>query len=114
MMKLEEIITHVVGKNVSNQHIDTLFKVAYASDLMSDVLRLDEENLLLITGLCNVQTIRTVEMADIECIVMCRGKHVDNEMVALAESCGIALVETPYTVFKVCGILGNKGINPID
>lgn len=32
---------------------------AFASDLMSDVLTLDCGDVLLVTGLCNLQTIRT-------------------------------------------------------
>ena len=34
---------------------------AFASDLMSDVLTLDCGDVLLVTGLCNLQTIRTAE-----------------------------------------------------
>ena len=37
---------------------------AFAADLMSDVLRLNTEGLLLITGMANPQVIRTAEMAD--------------------------------------------------
>jgi hypothetical protein len=45
---------------------------AFASDLMSDVLTLDCNGVLLVTGLCNMQTIRTAEMADVSCILFVR------------------------------------------
>ena len=46
---------------------------AFAADLMSDVLRLNTEGLLLITGMANPQVIRTAEMADIPFILFVRG-----------------------------------------
>lgn len=90
-----------------------LFKHAFASDLMSDVLRLTAENTVLITGLCNVQTIRTAEMAEIKLIVLARGKHADKLMIELADENDICIVETDYSVFRVSGELYNKGIQPI-
>ena len=41
---------------------------------MSEVLTIDSENLILITGLVNVQTIRTCEMLDIQNIIIVRNK----------------------------------------
>lgn len=49
---------------------------AFASDLMSDVLTLDCGDVLLVTGLCNLQTIRTAEMAEVSYILFVRGKKV--------------------------------------
>ncbi|MFR6381293.1 MAG: hypothetical protein ACLUOS_03035 [Odoribacter splanchnicus] len=48
---------------------------AFAADLMSDVLRLNTEGLLLITGMANPQVIRTAEMADIPFILFVRDKQ---------------------------------------
>lgn len=89
------------------------FEHAFASDLMSDVLRLTAENTVLITGLCNVQTIRTAEMAEIKLIVLARGKHADKLMIELAEENEICIIETNYSVYRVSGELFNNGIKPI-
>jgi len=62
---------------------------AFASDLMSDVLTTDVHNLLLVTGLSNLQTIRTAEMADIFGIVLVRGKKASQQMIELANEEGI-------------------------
>ena len=57
-----------------NGREDHEVQCAFASDLMSDVLTLDCNGVLLVTGLCNMQTIRTAEMADVSCILFVRGK----------------------------------------
>lgn len=86
---------------------------AFASDLMSDVLTVKANNLLLITGLVNIQSIRTAEMSDISCIVYVRGKKISEDIKQLAKESGIILVECKYSMFKTCGILFQSGIKPI-
>jgi predicted transcriptional regulator len=86
---------------------------AFSSDLMSDVLTRDYEHTVLITGLANVQAIRTAEMSDIELIIIARNKEVGKEMVSLAEDSGIVLMKCGYSLFRISGILYNAGIKPI-
>ena len=85
----------------------------FAADLMSDVLTLDTEQMLLLTGLSNVQTIRTAEMADVRCILFVRGKRVTPEMVEVAEENGITLLESPYSMFRAVGELAKNGVEAI-
>ena len=113
-MKLETIVEKIAGTVKTGSHLlqhDTEF--AFASDLMSDVLTVDKEDILLITGLVNVQTIRTAEMADIRYILFARNKRVNCDIIQLAIENDMVLIECPYSVFKVCGILYNSGINPL-
>lgn len=86
---------------------------AFSSDLLSDVLTLDEENIVLITGLANVQLIRTAEMADINIVLLARNKKASPEMIQLAEENGLVLLETPYSIFRISGILFSKGLKPV-
>jgi len=86
---------------------------AFASDLMSDVLTLETDNLLLITGLANVQAVRTAEMSDIACILLVRNKKANREMIELAEESGITILEYPGSMFRSSGILFNAGIKPV-
>ena len=86
---------------------------AFASDLMSDVLTTDVHNLLLVTGLSNLQTIRTAEMADIFGIVLVRDKRATREMIELAEEQGIVIIETTWSMFRVCGALFGLGLKPV-
>jgi len=110
-MTLAEIIKHINGRVVYGQaKLDYHLKYAFASDLMSDVLTVDKDNLLLITGLTNLQTIRTAEMSDIQCIVFVRGKKVTTAMVDLATESEIALVECAFSMYKTCGELYKAGL----
>ena len=89
------------------------FTYAFASDLMSDVLRFNMEKTILITGLSTVQTLRTAEMSNIECIIFARDKKVTDEMITLAAENNISLITTPLTLFEVSGRLYSNGIKPI-
>lgn len=114
-MKIEKIIELINGKNITHCNPKNIseFSYAFSSDLMSDVLRLNNDNTVLITGLCNIQTIRTAEMAEIKCVIIARGKKCDSMMIELAEENGICIIETEYSVFRVSGILYQNGIKPI-
>jgi predicted transcriptional regulator len=91
----------------------TDYQYAFASDLMSDVLTVDSEQLILITGLANLQAIRTAEMSDISCIVIARGKKATEEMIQLAIENKLTLIECNYTMFKTSGILYNSGLKAL-
>lgn len=86
---------------------------AFASDLMSDVLTLDCCDVLLITGLCNLQTIRTAEMAEVSCILFVRGKKVTPDMIELANENQMVLMTTEYSMFRTVGELYTNGLKPI-
>ena len=57
---------------------------AFASDMMSDVLAFAKNQDVLISGLCNPQTIRTAVMLDMKCILLVRGKVPTPDMITLA------------------------------
>ncbi len=42
---------------------------------MSDVLTLKANNVLLLTGLANIQSVRTAEMAEVTNIILCKRKE---------------------------------------
>jgi hypothetical protein len=80
---------------------------------MSDVLTLNENSVLLITGLANMQTIRTAEMADIGYILFVRNKKPSKEMVELAKREGITMVSCRKSMFLTCGLLFKAGLEPV-
>ncbi len=113
-MNIKEIAKKIDGRvvtNVNNGSMD--YDMAFASDLMSDVLTLRNDNLVLITGLANLQTIRTAEMADINCIIFVRNKKVTDEMARLAAESGIDIVECKYSMFRASGLLFESGLKPV-
>lgn len=83
---------------------------AFSSDLMSDVLTLLADDMVLITGLSNIQAIRTAEMADIAQIIFVRGKEPGEKMVELAKEAGITLIVTPFSLYRCSGVLYGAGL----
>ncbi|MBS2100162.1 hypothetical protein [Carboxylicivirga linearis] len=113
-MKIKEIAEIIDAKIVCGESdIDKEICCGFASDLMSDVLTLDSEQLVLITGLANMQVIRTAEMADVNCIVFVRDKHVTEQMIEVAKENDMVLVECKYSMFNAIGKLFQAGLNPV-
>jgi predicted transcriptional regulator len=81
-----------------------------ASDLMSDVLAFSQSEALLLTGLVNLQTIQTAHIAELNGIVIVRGKKPDQAVIESANAKGIPLLGTPYSMYEACGILYRAGI----
>ena len=79
----------------------------------SSMLRFSMEETVLITGLCNNQTMRTSEMSDLRVVVIGRDKQPDEEMLELAEELDITLIKSRYSIFKISGILYGAGIEPL-
>lgn len=114
VMKIREVVEILNAKVVSGQDkLDAEVEYSFASDLMSDVLTIEKENILLLTGLANVQTIRTAEMSEISNIIFVRQKKATPEMRQLAEENDMILVECDYSMFKASGILYSAGLKPV-
>lgn len=113
-MTVKEITDTIDGRLIwSSKNINASFEYAFASDLMSDVLTVEKDNLILITGLANLQTIRTAEMSDISCIIFARDKKIGDDIIALGKENNIMLIESPHSVFHISGELYKAGIKPI-
>ena len=114
-MKLESIAELLEGKIITScaavcQNVER----AFTSDLMSDVLTLERcDDVILLTGLANIQTIRTVEMAGLYFVVLVRGKKASEEMITLAEENEISIIETAYSAFRASAVLYNAGIRSL-
>ena len=83
---------------------------ACCSDMMSDVLAYVKDQGVLVTGLVNPQVIRTANMMDMLCIVFVRSKVPTEEMIELANECGIAVMRTDKRAFDTCGMLYSAGL----
>lgn len=83
---------------------------ACGSDMMSDVLAFVKDQAVLMTGLVNLQVIRTAEMMDMICIVFVRSKRPTLEMIEAAEESGIALLATEKRMYDACGTLYINGL----
>ncbi len=113
-MKISEIVEILDAKIICGQgHNGIEIERGFASDLMSDVLTLDTDKMVLITGLANMQTIRTVEMADIQCVLFVRNKQVTGEMLDLAQEHNVVLLQCSYSMFNAVGKLYEAGLKPV-
>lgn len=83
-------------------NIETVF----ASDLMSDVLMSDRDELLLITSLSTEQSIRSAGIVGSEAIVIANNKTVTEGMITLAKDQDIALLCTRHPKYESCVQLG--------
>jgi hypothetical protein len=98
-----EVLT---GTDLLDAEVDT----AVASDAMSAVLAAPHPHALMLTGLTNVQSVRTALIAYISAIVYVRGARPDEVTVQLAREKRIALLATALGLFDCCGILHSHGI----
>lgn len=89
-------------------------KAGTASDLMSDMLTGQNHDVVLLTGLCNVQVIRTSVIAGVAAVVLVRGKEPTPEIVAQAREHDLPLLKTPFTMFTSCGRLFSKGLRGVE
>jgi predicted transcriptional regulator len=113
-MKIKELCKLVEGIVIcGEEHMESNVDRAFASDLMSDVLTVKTNEFILITGLANLQAIRTAEMSDTPYIMICRGKEVTKEMLELAVENDILIISSPFSMFKCSGILYSAGLKPI-
>ncbi len=112
-MRLHEILTITeaqVYKIPDQSLLDHEVRVAFGADLMSDVLRYNVAQGLLITGLINPQIVRTAEMADATAILIVRGKKPLPETSELAEQVGVPILGTHLTMFETCARLYLAGL----
>ena len=113
-MKVKEIVKLIDGQIISGEdRMDESVVYAFSSDLMSDVLTIKVDNFILITGLANIQSIRTAEISDVQFILFVRGKKVTEEMISLAKDNGMAIIQTDYSLYKTSGILYGAGLMPV-
>ncbi|MBO7161283.1 MAG: hypothetical protein J6W15_00575 [Clostridia bacterium] len=83
---------------------------ACGSDMMSDVLAYVKNQAVLLTGLVNLQVIRTAGMMDMHCIVFVRSKTPTEEMLAAAAEHDIVVMTTDLRMYEACGMLYNNGL----
>lgn len=92
------------------ENLDTEVHDACGSDMMSDVLAFVKNQAVLLTGLVNIQVVRTADMMDMVCVVFVRGKMPDDDMIALAKRKGMVLLSTNHRMFTACGLLWDNGL----
>lgn len=110
-MKISEVQRILDAKILNGEDmLDEEVFSACGSDLMSDVLAFVKNQGLLLTGLNNLQVVRTAEMMDIKAIVFVRGKMPDDEIISLAKKKDMIIMSTAEPLYSACGKLYCGGL----
>jgi len=106
-MKVRDIAKIVSAKVlVGEDKLDYNIRAACGSDLMSDVLAyVNGRDLVLLTGLANIQVIRTAEVIDLWCILFVRGKIPPENVLDLARERGMVVMSTGQSIYEASGLL---------
>jgi predicted transcriptional regulator len=89
-MKVSELIEKG-GFKVFNANGDREIKGVYISDMVSDIIGIDEGN-LLVTLQTHKNLIAAANLVDVAAVVFTRGKTPTDDVVALANKAGIGLL----------------------
>jgi len=115
LIKLQDVKEILKAEVVFGEHkLDMDLQAAAGSDLMSDLLTGPTAGVLLLSGLNNLQVIRTSVIAGVAALVIVRGKRPDQEMVAQARNHDLPILSTPFTMFTACGRLFSRGIRGVE
>lgn len=114
-MKLKQLKDVLQAKVLyGDDCMDSEILMVCGSDLMSDVLAFIKADALLLTGLTNVQVVRTAEMAEVSAVCFVRGKKPPDETIKLAEQNNMPLLTTKMSMFEACGRLFKEGLPSCD
>jgi hypothetical protein len=73
-----------------------------ASDLMSDVLLVDDDEIMLLTSLASDQVLRTAHIVGAVGVVVVNGKSLPSSMVKVARDLKITLVKCDQSQYEAC------------
>jgi predicted transcriptional regulator len=114
-MKLEEIKDILKADVLTGEDKmqDTIIGGGGA-DLMADVLAAAAKGAVLLTGLTTEQVLRTAKVTGVGAIVFVRGKKPEANIIKMARSYAIPLLQTQYSLFVACGRLYMAGLRGLD
>lgn len=95
-MNVSTLINELNAKLVTNEEtLENEYSGVYVGDLLSNVMANVQEDNLLITIMCNLNTIAVASLRDVPIIVFCENKKATDEMINKANDLNIAILETP-------------------
>ncbi len=114
-MKLSDIKNTLKAEViVGEDRLDIPVSAGTGSDLMSDMLTGPTSGSVLLTGLNNIQVVRTSVIAGVAAVVLVRGKHPSDDMKEHAAEHGLPMLSTPYTMYSACGRLYREGLRGVE
>lgn len=110
-MTLAEIRDILQGEVLfGNDDLALEIDTVVASDGMSEILAFARPGALMLTGLTNIQSVRTADIANVRAIVYLRGKRPGERALDLARRQHIPVLATRLGMFDSCGMLREQGL----
>lgn len=111
-MRLREI-AGLLHAEVLGGHLQLDMKISQAlgSDIMSNVLSTPcGDSAVLLTGLTNLQVVRTAEMVDVKAIIFVKGNCPRAEAIRLAGELDLPVLLTNFSLQETCALLQQAGL----
>ena len=87
---------------VKGEGVHKAIRHVVASDLMSDVLLVDEEDMLLLTSRASDQVLRTAQIVGAVGVVVVNGKPLPSSMVNVANDLRMTLATCKLSKYDAC------------
>ncbi|MEI8206026.1 MAG: hypothetical protein WCG03_04030 [Kiritimatiellales bacterium] len=109
MKKLKVLVEALAAKTVNGPAgwEDREIEGIFASDLISDILIADGENILLLTSLLSEQVLRTADVTAAAAVVLVNRRHIPVALGKAAAKQGLPLFYTPLPKFESCVRIGH-------
>jgi hypothetical protein len=95
------------GHDLLDRDVD----IAFACDLISEMLAFAGSHSLLITSLTNPHVLHTAEVMDAVGVVFVCDRKPDEAIIEKASYDNLPLLSTPFLTFKSCGLLFANGVD---
>lgn len=87
---------------VKGEGVGKAIRHVVASDLMSDVLLVDEEDMILLTSLASDQVLRTAQIVGAVGVIVVNGKPLPSSMVNVANDLRMTLATLRLSKYDAC------------
>jgi len=101
-MTVREILPLLSAELIYGAELDRPVRSVVACDLMSDVLVVDDEDILLLTSLASDQALRTAQVVGAVAVIIVNDKPLPDSMAEVAQSLHITLAVSPLRKFDAC------------
>ena len=108
-MKLTELI-EVLHAKVRNMSDDRELQTGYAGDFLSFVMGKAPQDSAWFTVMNNINIMAVATLAEVGVIVVCEGVHVDDTLLARAQTQGINVIETDLDIFSAIKAATREGL----
>ncbi|MDO4382864.1 MAG: DRTGG domain-containing protein [Eubacteriales bacterium] len=110
-MYLKEVVDLLDARVLTeSSNPDLELNSAFSSDMLSHVLAYSNDKSILITALYNPQVLRTADLMGISCVIFIGRNEPDPALIKLANSLGLTIIQSPYSMYVTCGLLFSHGL----